>query len=643
MDNGNSDLREFGKFRLDTVKQVLWCDGEPVDLPPKEIELLAVLTEFPGEVVSKRELMDRLWSDSFVEESNLSRHVYRIRKTFEKYGEGHDIIQTVPRRGYRFTASVHPPLDEEFIVQRHSLSRTLVESIHGNDDPADILQSEQLAGSISKLNSRSVIAVLASVLILLAVGTYVIYRIVMPKNTQAPIRSIAVLPFRDLSPNGQGSFRSVAVADLLISKLSNVKDLSIRPTSSIIGYENTQPDALSVAQRLKVDGVIEGTLYEQDGKLLVTARLVRASDNSTVWSREFNSADQNNGAFQNELALQIATALSLDLSGRERVALEKRYSEFPDAMQMYQEGRYHWSKRTNVGLTEGLRLFRNAAKADPNFALAYVGIADSSMFGPTIGEATYAVQKALEIDPSLGEAYATRGFLKMFHQWDWDGAESDFKRSIELSPGYPPARQWYGNLLMIRGRHEEARAMLRSAVEFDPISANQYADLAQADYYAGDLELAEANAQKALEIIPDFVFARALLTNLYFATGRNEDAFREHYRVVAILGHQPHQPPIAADIPIPDEVRVAYQTNGIRGYWELADKRITDVKDTNANRFMGFARIKAQLGQTEAALDYLDRAVTERAFLAPFINADPIWRPLHGTHRFAQIRTRLGL
>lgn len=634
MDNGFNNLREFGRFRLDVEKKVLWWDGSPVQLPPKDAELLAVLTENPGQVVTKNELMDRLWVDSFVEESNLSRHVYRLRRIFEERGELAGLIETVPRRGYRFTGTVSVA-NPDLVIERHSISRTLIEEIDASEEPR-----RNPATKVSASRRRWITAVAAVITLLAGVGAYRAF--VLAPNEASSIRSIAVVPFRPLG--AESNEKGVAIADLLIAKLSNIKDLSIRPTSSVLRFAREDVDVVAVGRELSVDGVIEGSYRGVNGRLVVTARLVRASDRTTLWARDFDIPEPEAMFAHDHIALQIADALAVDLSGRERKALEKRYSKFPDAMRMYQQARFQWNKRDNPGLAEAQRLFRNAAEADPDFALAYVGIADSGLFAPQLGEAEFALEKALSIDPELGEAYATRGFIRMFHKWDWDGAEADLLRATELNPGYSTARQWYATLQMIRGRSDQAAATLRKAIEIDPISPNLHSDLAQAYFFAGDLTQAEASARRALEIAPAFVNAHGHLSDILFAQERYEDAFRAHRNFTRELTNQPYRTfPVDTEAEAEDERVIAFRKDGVRGYWSQRRAEIEETHDLNANHLIALAQTKMNLGDTAAALADLERAIDARAFLAPFLNADPTWNQVRTDARFRVLLSRMGL
>ncbi|MDI1243117.1 MAG: FlgO family outer membrane protein [bacterium] len=427
-------------------------------------------------------------------------------------------------------------------------------------------------------------------------------------------------------------------------RLSNIQELSVRPTSSVLDFEDGNFEMERMKRKLQVDAVIEGTIVEFANEVRVTARLVRLSDSSTIWSQQFSQSRDNEADLQHEIALSVADALAINLSGDERHSLTKRYTESGDAMRLYQRGRYHWNKRSKEGIVEAQRLFRNAVDMDRNFAAAYVGIADTLIFGFEIDEAAAAVDRALNLDPNLSEAYATRGFIHMFHGWDWARAESDLKRAIEINPGYATAHQWYASLLMIRGRHEDAKAKLKDALAINPMSYNLLSDLAQAHYYAGDYARAAEYGSRALELYPDFLPAHGILSDVYFQMGENDKAINEKVLQLGLLSVEPNQTKeqSSAAMRAADEHLAIYRRVGIEGYWKLI-AREPEASSKNANKFISSARAYLNIGEPEKALDLLEKAVSERAFLAPFISADPVWNSMRSDARFKNILGRMNL
>ncbi len=301
----------------------------------------------------------------------------------------------------------------------------------------------------------------------------------------------------------------------------------MRPTTAVMAFENQAIDSIQAGHKLNVDSVLEGTIYRAGAEVRVTMRLLRVSDNKTIWSGQFEKPLKDELRLQNDIALQVVEALSLNLSSNERKALNRHFTDDVYAYQLYVRGRYEWNKRNSSGAVEAERLFRNSIEKDPNFALPYIGLADTLAMGFEPTQSYLMAKKALELDPSLGEAHATLGFLKMFHEWKWKEAEAELIKSIELNPGYATAHHWYAILLEIEGRNSEAKAELERALEIHPLSYNFLADLGQVHYHNHEYDKAKEYCRKALEIYPDFAFAHDYLFDIYLQTGEWSAAIEE--------------------------------------------------------------------------------------------------------------------
>lgn len=309
--------------------------------------------------------------------------------------------------------------------------------------------------------------------------------------------------------------------------------------------------------------------------------------------------------------------------------------------QLYVRGRYEWNKRTPAAMNEAERLFRNAIEKDPNFALAYVGVADYIVMGANAAETTNALTRALELDPNLAEAYATAGFNYTFHTWDWQTAEVNFKRSIELNPGYATAHHWYAILLAIQGRTDEAKSEMRRALEINPMSHNFLADLGQLHYFTREYDKAEEYCRKALEIYPEFIGAHDHLYHVYLQTGEYDkvvDEYLEFSKSYASYAGQTDKDMERWSKSVAD-IRAAYQQGGIRRYVE---SRLS-FKGNDSNIFYYNAMWYAFLGEKEKALDYLEKACESRAFLLVFVKADPAFDPLRKEPRYQAILREMNL
>ena len=607
------DIFGFGEFRIDTRKKVLWHNDKTLSMPLKEIEVLCMLVRNHGELVTKNELLDEVWENSFVGENNLSRHIYLLRKTLRDLGAADGLIQNVPSRGYRFAGELRQLEPDEIVLEKRTHTRTLID-----------FQEERRA---LKLHLKVVIA--AVVFILAGGGAYIAWQYVGPERGK--IRSIAVLPFKTIGNSKETEHTGTGLADILTTRLSNLKDLRIRPAAAsayLIG-----DDPVAAGQKLGVDAVLDGSVYLSDERIRVTARLVNVADASIVWSGEFEKLREEELVLQHEIAMQIVPALSINLSRSERDAIAKRYTENADAYQLYVKGRYQWSKRSEPGMIAAEHLFRNAVVADPEFALAYVGLADTLLTQqPNEQEAAFVVGKALELDPNLAEAHASRGFHLMFLRWQWPEAEAAFRRSLELNPNYATAHHWYATLLAIKGETEAAKSEMHKAIELNPISYNFLADLGQLYYFSGDYAEAEKYCLKALELYPDFVFAHQYLHFIYLKTGQYEKAVVELEKAYAI-----NRGPSSDDRV--NQYDAVFRKSGIKGY---LDYRYPGTA-SSPEQFYLYAMKHAFAGEREQALDYLERSTDARMFISAFVKADPVFEQLRTEPRFRAILSKMKL
>ena len=645
MNNKLKPLREFGKCCLDVEKKFLWCDGQPVRLPLKAIELLCVLVENDGAVVTKDEIWQTVWQNSFVEETNLPHNIYLLRKAFKDLGEP-DLIKTVPRRGYRFASEVSEIQNAELIIEKHTQMRTLIEiqeemREHGAAATRlykDKLESENKSSPVFASHRLRVPALAVLLISLVGAVAFLSYRNSQAKTSRAEIKSIAILPFKMIDKKEGNEHQGLGLADILITRLSNVKEINVRPTSAILNFDNQ--DSIAFGKSLKVDAVLEGAIYRTNDKVRVTARLIKVDDSSPIWAGQFEKPLHDELRLQDEIALQLVDALALNLSGNEKNTLTKRYTENADAHHFYLKGRFEWNKRSRQGMIDAERLFRNAIERDPNFALAYVGLADTIATSPDSYEVFIPVRKALELDPNLAEAYASLGFIQMFHSWQWREAEASFRKSIELNPNYATAHHWYAQLLAIEGRNPEAKAEMRRALEINPLSHNFLADLGQIYYFNREYKEAEEYCRKALEIYPDFMLAHEYLHDIYLKTGEFDKAvdaeLAAHYINSTLANESAERKQyLEADF---DKQRKMYREGGIQKFVENSTRQTQD-----ASGLYLYATRYAYLGQKEKALESLEKAFEGKAFLSAFIKADTVFDSLRDEPRYQEILRKMNL
>ena len=453
---------EFGPFRLDMQRYLLVRDNEPLHLSPKALKTLLVLIENRDRVVRKDELLKWIWPDAHVEESNLAQNIFVIRKALAEENNDRYIL-TIPGTGYRFVGLV-------------------------TEQAAAPLQSFR-----DPSNEESRLA---------QVGTL-----------------IAVLPLKCLSTSTD-EFLGLGLADALITRLSHIKQIKVRPTSSVLRYRETRDDLVTVGHELNVDALLDGTFQRVGDQIRVSVQFVRVSDGITLWAAIFDERFTNIFSIQDTISEQVAGALAVKISGEEQRQLQKHYTANSDAFQHFVRGRYFWNQRTMEGLRKSMACAEQAIAADPTYARAYVGLADSynllaghGGLAPkeTFPKARAAAKIALEIDPNLAEAYASLGFINYRFDWQFCEAEENFKRAIELKPNYSTAHHWYGEALASAGRFEESLNALQRSQDFDPLSIPISTDLAQTLYFARRYEECEAQLRKTLEMDPQFIRAHIVL------------------------------------------------------------------------------------------------------------------------------------
>lgn len=628
MGNGMNHLQEFEGFRLDAERLVLWHQGEPVPLPPKEIELLSALVDRHNEVVSKDELMSRVWADSFVEESNISRHIYRLRKMFVEFGMSADLIQTVPRRGYRFTGDVHASND--LVVERHFVSRTVVEAFHDTDEPA--VGSRSIAAGSQRLR-KLLLPAFACVAVLLTVAAAYYYN--QPTTTNSPIfRSIAVLPFNDIDNAGERS-AGLGFADALITRLGTVDNVRVLSSNAVVGYADRPRDPIDVGRELGVDAVIDGTLQRANGKLRVNIRATRISDGKQLWSNTFDESELEVFRLQDTLATQTARALSLNIREIAGAPTANR-----DAYRFYVEGLYLFRRRET---SRSVPLMKKAIELDPKFAKPWSLLAAAYAMGDSMPEAEAAANRAIELDQNLGQAHAVRGFIKIFLDWDAVEAERSLDRAVELDPNSVEAYHWRGILRQTLGRFSEAKSDLERAFELDPTSGNLVSDLGHIHYFAREYARAEELYNKAETLSPNIVGSR--FTLLYKRQGRDAEAFQAELNTVCNRLGQGMAEECKAEIRQRGGM-VEYARENIKQ--TLASFKNDPPKPgAIANQWHTVSLFYNFLGDRQGVIRSLNKALDSRVryevtnFTFPFIEFDPIYDEIRGEPEFAAIVKRL--
>jgi TolB-like protein/DNA-binding winged helix-turn-helix (wHTH) protein/Tfp pilus assembly protein PilF len=644
-------LYEFGPFRLDPAEHVLLRDGEPVALRPREFAVLVALVENHGHVLTKDELLKGVWSGQLVEEGNINRQISALRRALGETSGEPQYVETIPKVGYRFVAPVRETRDRsaDMVIERHTVARIVTEEevtdARGESEPA-LKPKALLTRGEKKVNRRRGLALVASAVLLVGLTLALAYAWSSRKSpeakTVATVRSLAVLPFKPIGAEEEDEYLGLGMADALITKLSNIREIHIRPTSAVRKYDAPDQDPVAAGRELGVEAVIEGSVQRVAERIRVTVQLVSARDGAPLWAEKFDEQFTNIFAVQDRISEQVARSLTLTLSGTEKQLLSKRYTENSEAHQLYLKGRYFWNKRTVEGLKKGIGYFNEAVEKDPSYALAYVGLADSYSLLSDYGglppkeaypQAKRAAMRAVELDERLAEAHATLAYIKTGYDWDWPGAEVGFRRAIELNPNYETAHQWYAEYLSGMGRHEEAIAEISRAREINPLSLIINAVEVSVLCIAREYDQGISQGQKALEMDPHFAEVYGYLGRCYDQKGMYKEA---------IAARQMRRKLAGLDAEETAALREAAAAASAGVYWQ---KRLEpEVEESKRELSSAFevAEIFAQLGEKDQAFKWLERAYEERSFMMLYLKVAPNLDPLRTDPRYADLLRRVG-
>ena len=628
-------LYEFGPFTLDSRERILLRDKRRIPLKPKVYDTLVVLISNNGRIVEKEELMKEVWPDTFVEENNLTGNIFALRRAF---GE-HQYIETIPRRGYRFTADV-----KQLQVEKVEVPNTGA----GTDATQEIVDS-QLPSVRAEQQRRywrtALVPVLVVLTALAVVAGVILYRRAPQADgttfNSSAIKSIAVLPFKPLGEQSGDEVLSLGMADALITRLSNLQQLVVRPSSSIVRYTAADQDPLEAGRQQKVDAVLDGRIQRTDERVRVTVQLLRVQDGKQLWADKFDEKFTDIFALQDVISEKVAAALALQLTGSEQNRLAKRDTENAEAYQLYLKGRYFWNKRTGESLHKGIEFFAQAIAKDSRYALAHAGLADSYIILGNFGllppneaypKANMAAEDALKADPDLVEAQVSLAFVKSLYQRDWPAAEAGFKRAIELNPNYGPAHQWYGVSLAGAGRLDEAVAELKRAQQVDPQSLTISAVVGWMLYLARDYDKAIDQVKTVLEMDADFALAHRYLGLIYEQKGMYAEAISEFQKAESLSGARPLDSGALAH---------AYAIAGKRAEAQQILKNVTERSPRVYFPAHDIALIYVALGEKELAFDWLEKAFQERSPWLIHLNVDPRFDPVRSDPRFSDLVRRL--
>ena len=624
----------FGVFEADPRIGELTKHGKRLPLQEQPFQLLAMLLERPGELVSREELRARIWPETIVDfDQGLNKAISKIREALGDSAENPRFIETVARRGYRFLADVAVVQDGPREAAAGDLT---VQAVGG-----------RLSGPEAGISARPPPRALARrvfgfgfALVLAAALSWILYT---SRASSPTIRSVAVLPLGNLSGDTSQDYFADGMTEELITQLGQISALRVISSTSVMRYKGVGKPLAEIARELNVQAVVEGSVLRSGDRVRITVQLIRVPADEQMWAKRYEGDLRDALALQSEVAQAIAEQVRATLSRQQQVALQKPKTVTPDAYEAYLKGRYFWNKRTGESLKKAIDYFSHAIATDPNYAEAYSGLADSYALSgdweygvlppqDAFRQARAAATKALALDDSLGEAHTSLAFAFDLYGWDWAAAEKEYKRAIELNPGYATAHHWYAWHLLVMGRNSEGIFELRRAESLDPLSLIISADLADALCIAHLYDESVQQSKKTLEMDPNFAVAHYQLGQAFEQKRMHDEAIAEFQRAIELSGHSG-----AFD----SNLAYVYAVSGRKREAENIVKDLEAQPDKNPSTDANIALVYVGLGDHDQAMVWLNKAYKAR--FNPSILLRPAFDPLRSDARFEDLRRRLGL
>jgi TolB-like protein/DNA-binding winged helix-turn-helix (wHTH) protein/Flp pilus assembly protein TadD len=639
----------FGTYELSVQSGELRKAGVRIRVQQQPLKLLEVLLERPGEVVSREELRTRLSpNESFGDfDQAVNIAIAKLRSALGDSADSPRYIETLPKRGYRFIAEVSF-VDADGRVRRPESPGPEAGQqppVNGSADPVvtePVASPMEAAPAVAPQPKKRLVPLLIMALAVVAIAAILSVFFFRSRSHAPTIRSLAVLPLENLSGDASQNYFSDGMTDELITDLAQISALRVISRTSVMVYKGARKPLPQIARELKVDAVVEGTVLRAGDRVRITAQLIDAATDKHLWSQSYEGELRDTLALQDRVARAIAEQIQINVTPQEQAALKSVKVVDPEAYESYLKGRFFWNKRTAEGLKVALAYFNQAVEEDPKYAQAYSGIADTYAL---LGDWQYAVMtpaqaypkakaaalKAVELDQGLGEAHNSLAFVLDGFDWDLDGGGKEFRRAIELNPGYATAHHWYAWHLALLGRYDEAIVEMKKAESLDPLSLIINADLAELLVIAHSYDESMKQSRKTIEMDPNFAMAHNQLGQAYLQKHLYDQAVPELQKAVQLSAGSPG---------CTSNLARAYALSGQR---DAAVKLLDDLKTSSTPGYSHASEIAAiyvSLGDTNEAMNWLEKGYAER--FNPGVLIRPGFDPLRTDPRFQDLVRRVG-
>ncbi len=628
-------MKSFKAFRLDTANHLLWRDGERVPLAPKAFDVLAYLVEHAGQLVTQDEILEALWSETYVNPEVLRKYILEIRKTLGDRPGNPEFIETVPKRGYRFVA----PVLEESTADAPVVTMSPAAEEFPTGVPGEALSSE---GSLLRrygLWRLAVLPILAIVAAAAIAGQH--FRVARNRVDDSSIRntSIAVLPFADISAAKDQEYFSDGLAEQLINDLAKISGLKVVGWSSAFQFKGKNEDLRNVGRKLGAANVLEGSVRREGNHVRITAELIKTDDGFQLWSQTYDREIKDIFSVEDEIALAVTEALQLKLLGGkgQPIASNPRSSN-PEAYQAYMQAQYFSGRgQSKEELGKALAYTDKAIKLDERFASAWAlrssvqnEMAEYGLIDPAEGyrKARADAERAIALDPALASAYLALANTQIDYDWDWDAANISLTKAASLEPGNVEVFRLRSHLARILGNLDEATRLYEQVVALDPLRPNSYSGLEYLFYVGGRYEDAQAALQNALDLNPQATYVHLTMGEALIVDGKPQQALAEIEKEPIEWGKLTGQ-------------ALTYHALGREQDSNAALASLIE-KYGSAGAFQ-IGQVYAYRGESDRSFEWLERAYRQRDPGLPEIKTDPLFKNLRRHPGYTELLKKMHL
>jgi len=638
----------FADFMLDVADHRLMQGDKEIYLRPKSFETLVYLITRHGHLVDKNELLNEIWSGTIVTEATLSHCIEEIRHALADDAYNPRFLKTVPKVGFKFIGKIvaSPADTDEEIIEKYSEVRIrLTHEQLTSCQESSASESPTSGLPIGRSRYRSLTRFSFLLKILGAIFALILFSLAIRNcyfRTDHRIESLAVLPFVNINADPEQEYFVDGMTEELITELANISALRVISRTSIMRYKGAKESLPQIAARLGVDAIVEGSVLHSNDKVRVNAQLIHARTDRHIWAERYECDLNNVIGMQADIARSIAQTIKTRLTPEEFDRLKRGQSISPEAHRSYLKGRYFWNKRTEDGFLKAIDYFNQAIELNPDYVQAYAGLAecynllyDYDFLVPheAAPEAIAAAKQAIDLDTTFSEAYASLAFISSRYDHDWQGAEANFKRAIQLNENDVLAHHWYALQLAMHKRFDEALAEISKAQELDPLSLIVSTNVGRILYFAGRYDEAEQQIAKALDMDRNFMSARVKLCWIYEQTGKHSAALAEFQKALSLTSDDTHVLSLLGN---------SYALTGNRSEaLKIIDKMIGRSEQRYVSSYW-IAIMYVCLGEKDAAFEWLDRANRERSSGLVWLNVDPKLDPLREDPRFTRLMQQIG-